>query len=63
LGELYSVVDDITCENVPKPVVDDAPNEEDIKFMRKAKELSMNSPDESTQVSITLQCINLPSAG
>lgn len=58
MRELYSVVDGINSEDVPKPVVDDAPSEEDIEFMKKAVEISTRSPDESTKVSTTLLTLN-----
>ena len=51
LRELYSKISDINPEDVPKPVFDDSPSEEDVQFMRKAQEVSMESPDESTKVS------------
>ena len=54
MRELYSVVSDINAEDVPKPVFDDSPSEEDIQFMREAQEVSLKSSDESTKVSIVL---------
>ena len=50
LSELYSYVDDNSSEDEPKPVIDNNPSKEDVKFMKKAQEVSMNSPDESTKV-------------
>ena len=57
MRELYKVVDDINSEDVPKLVVDDAPSEEDVEFMKKAQDVSMKSPDESTKVSTILLII------
>ena len=51
LSELYSYVGDIDTEAEPNPVIDDNPSKEDVKFMKMAHEVSMNSPDNSTKVS------------
>lgn len=50
LCELYTVVQDINPNNEPKPVKDDNPSKEDVEFMKKAREVSKRSPDESTKV-------------
>lgn len=48
LSELYSIVN---TEDQPEPVVvDESPSEEDVRFMRKAFDVSTNSKDESTKV-------------
>ena len=48
LSELYSLV---KTEDQPEPVVvDESPNGEDVRFMRKALDVSMNSKDTSTKV-------------
>ena len=53
MRELYNVVNDINPKDVPEPVFDDSPSEEDVRFMREAQEVSMKSRDESTKVSYT----------
>ena len=51
LSELYSYVSIINPEDEPKPVIDDNPSTEDVKFMKMADKVSTNSPDKSTKVS------------
>ena len=50
LSELYSYVDAINTEDEPKPVIDDSPSKDDVKFMKMAHIVSLNSPDKSTKV-------------
>lgn len=50
LSELYSYVGVINPEDEPKPVIDDNPSAEDVKFMKMAHKVSTNSPDKSTKV-------------
>ena len=51
LQELYTTVSDIDLENEPRPVEDENPSKNDLKFMTKAYEVSKKSLDESTKVS------------
>ena len=51
LSELYSCMEGIySPDDIQQPEFDDKPNEDDVKFMQRAYEVSERTPDESTKV-------------
>ena len=50
MSDLYSTVKNYTPKDIPQPVLDDNPSEDDIKYMQQAYQVAKKSPDESTQV-------------
>ena len=52
LYELYREVEDTSTLDVPMPYIDANPSEDDVKFIKRAREVANESPDDRTQVSV-----------
>ena len=61
LRELYTEETNIDALNVPNPVIDDKPSNEDMKFMEQACEVATESPDDNTKVICCIEILSAPS--